>query len=620
MLSGQQWWQAFYSKSTRRRGNAHSAANSLARLKKFFIIQRREFQLIGLWLGLGLILRLLNLGEKPPSTIEIATLGFGIGHGFREVPLNQVIDLATVLNPLTVDPSLTADDTMAHLMTESTHPPLYFVLTHFWLKLFPAADGFVSLWAGRSLSVLFGLLSIPAMFGFGWLAFESVLAAHFAALLMAISPFGIYLAQEARHYTLAVLWIIGSLSCFSFTLRCLQTRTPIAKRLALIWIAVNALGMATHYFFGLVLLAEGSVLAIVWLLDVGLAKAPRPKRLDWRRLYGVAIGSAIGAIVWLPAMWSVSDNELTQWIQDKVSVNHLLEPIARLAAWMVSMVMILPVEEQPIGTIVMMAVILVLALVGMVPILLQGWRAQMVQPVQRRMLVALMGVVAAAIVLILAVVYGRGTDLTVAPRYHFAYFPAVLVLVAVAFAQVWSHRPSVFSLPSRTLITFVLLIALLGGLTVGTDFSFKKSKRPDRLVAQIQDVSKAPVLIASEIKTLAEVRATVAIGYEWQQLANPPKLESGKEQRRAQVSPTAPKFLLLNEKTAPAFTKPVLLKAIDRQARPFDLWTIGTVSTQAELAARNCVRVKLADLKTGYADRHYRCDRLGRGRPTAKME
>ncbi len=34
-----------------------------------------------------------------------------------------------------------------------------------------------------------------------------------AAAMMATSPFGICLAQEARHYTLAILWVITSIGC-----------------------------------------------------------------------------------------------------------------------------------------------------------------------------------------------------------------------------------------------------------------------------------------------------------------------------------------------------------------------------------------------------------------------
>jgi uncharacterized membrane protein len=307
--------------------------------------------LLALWLTIAMGLRCLNLAAKPPSTIEIATLGFSLGHGFQDVPLNQVIDLATLLKPLQVDPTLSARDTLDRLMSESTHPPLYFLLTHIWLHLFSGQQGVVSLGMGRLLSAMLGVLAVPALFGWAWIAFESLTIAHFAAALMAVSPFGIYLAQEARHYTLAVLWMIASLACLSLALKRLSVRSPLPKGLVALWVGMNALGMATHYFFGLLLLAEGVVLAIVWLAAVKFAPSqskPSFKRPEWRRLAGVVLGSTIAAIVWVPAMHSATDNKLTQWIHTDLGFNDLLGPIARLAAWLISMVVILPVEEQPI--------------------------------------------------------------------------------------------------------------------------------------------------------------------------------------------------------------------------------------------------------------------------------
>jgi len=49
--------------------------------------------------------------------------------------------------------------------------PVYFVLTHLWMKLFPTEGGLVTLWAARSLSAILGAASIPAIFGMGWLVF-----------------------------------------------------------------------------------------------------------------------------------------------------------------------------------------------------------------------------------------------------------------------------------------------------------------------------------------------------------------------------------------------------------------------------------------------------------------
>ncbi|MEM7592369.1 MAG: hypothetical protein AAF383_12745, partial [Cyanobacteria bacterium P01_A01_bin.83] len=49
--------------------------------------------LLLLWVILGVILRWTNLALKPASSIEIATIGYSLGHGFNQIPLDQLISL-----------------------------------------------------------------------------------------------------------------------------------------------------------------------------------------------------------------------------------------------------------------------------------------------------------------------------------------------------------------------------------------------------------------------------------------------------------------------------------------------------------------------------------------------
>ena len=183
------------------------------------IMLAQHFWLLILWIVIGAGFRFVHLGTLPPWTDESATLVFSLGNSFYNVPLNQFIDLATLVAPLQVNESAGIKDVINLVLTQSTHPPLYFVLTHLWLKLFPSVDGLVSIWAARSLSALLGVVAIPAIFFFAKLAFNSLIVAQIAAAMMAISPFGIFLALQARHYTFIILLIIASLSCFICALR-----------------------------------------------------------------------------------------------------------------------------------------------------------------------------------------------------------------------------------------------------------------------------------------------------------------------------------------------------------------------------------------------------------------
>mgnify|MGYP001791864604 FL=1 len=216
-----------------------------------------DLWLLLVWFTIGMVLRFTNLGDKPASSIEIATLGFGLGNGFSQIPLDKLISGETLLSPLKLDPTINSVDVLHRLFAESTHPPLYFWLTHWWIRLFTHSGELVSLEVGRSLSAIFGGLSIPAIFGLSWLTFNDIgaskhrLTAHLTAILMAFSPYGIYLAQEARHYTLSILWIIASVSCLILAIKCLYRHCKIPWWIVPVWIVINILGIATHYFFSL---------------------------------------------------------------------------------------------------------------------------------------------------------------------------------------------------------------------------------------------------------------------------------------------------------------------------------------------------------------------------------
>ena len=100
------------------------------------------------WLVIGVALRFTNLAVKPASSIEIATLGFSLGHGFSQIPLDQVISTSTLLSPLKFEGTVSSADVIDRLMNESTHPPLYFWLTFWWTKLFLSNGELVSLEIG----------------------------------------------------------------------------------------------------------------------------------------------------------------------------------------------------------------------------------------------------------------------------------------------------------------------------------------------------------------------------------------------------------------------------------------------------------------------------------------
>lgn len=566
-------------------------------LKKFPKKKRKWLHILLLfgWLAIGVGLRFDNLWEKSLSSIEVSTLGFSLGHGFQQVPLDRVISLDTLLFPLQNFPITSSREVVDRLTSESNHPPLYFLLTHWWLNLLGLQGESALIWEGRSLSAIFGAASIPAMFGLGWLAFRSLLVGQMAAALMAVSPYGIYLAQEARHYTLTILWIIASLSCLLVAIRCIERRTHLPISIVFVWIVVNSLGIATHYFFALALCAEGCVISAFWLKDFYSSK--RFPSGYWWRIYAAIVGTAIGCLVWLPVVASASHhNELTDWIATDFDLDEIWQPIPRLLVWWITMVFLLPVEGTNLPVTVLSGLVLLTVLVWVLPALIRGWRVQMASLSSRLSMQILGGFLVGAIAIFLVVIYGLGKDLSLAARYHFVYFPALIVLLGAVLAICWqeSNGKNWQARGTKVVVT-ILVMGLFGALTVSSNYGYQKSQRADLLTDYIQARSQMPVLIAMTYETHAELRKLISLGMEFERSPN---------------QSIQPQFLLVRQQQDSSPIPPSLTTALEQISQPLALWTVDLNIDSHQLATLNCEPEQAShpDI-SGYKYQLYHCRR-----------
>lgn len=552
--------------------------------------------LLLVWIAIAAGLRFTYLAGKPPWSDEFATLVFTLGNSFRSVPLDQVITLDTLLAPLKPNSSASINSVINNLITESNHPPLYFVLTHLWLKLFPGHGELVSLWVARSWSVLLGVISIPAMFGLGWLGFRSSLVGHFAAALMAVSPYGIYLAQEARHYTLGILLVIASVSCLVYATRSLQQQTPLPIYIALIWVIVNSLGIAVHYFFVLVIAAVGLVM-------LGLRIGSGGSVFSWKywwRIYAVALGTLMGVLVWLPILPRPSSNRLTEWVHQDTTLSNLLEPVARLLSWLITMVVMLPVEGQSLPIMVASGLVTVILVLLIVQLLRRGLRIQSLHSQTKVMTQILGGFVVGAIALFLLITYGLGIDLTLAARYQFVYFPIVIMLLAASFASCWRAAQG----KDQQWVALILLMGLVGGVIVASHVSYQKADRPDLAIAKMLEISDGQsqsltVLIATVHKSHEQTGEIMGLAWEL---------------NRRQVVDAAinsPQFLLAHKDTEPRVATETLQKTVAQLPKPLELWVVN-FSASVELKAQGCIKDKQSISKVpGYRFRRYYCQNHG---------
>lgn len=549
--------------------------------------------LLLLWLFIGTILRFLRLESLPPWTDECATIVFSLGNSFRTVPLNQLISADTLLQPLQAIPGAGISNVIEHLLTESTHPPLYFVLAHWWMKIWSPTGELASMLAARSLSAVLGVISIPLMFGLGYLTFRSPLVGHLAAAMMAVSPYTIFLAREARHYSLAILLVIASLYCLIIAVQKINQQQFLPISLVFTWIVINALGVATHYFFMLHLCVAGIVL--LWQIWQ-MYKREIHQRTGWWRLGIVALGTFIGCLVWIPNLQNIPGSDLTTWVAASSPHTRWLEPLGRLILWWMSMLLLLPsaLTTLPLVVVIISGVVTLVYLLWSLPQMLQGLKKYYQAADTHLNMQILIGYVLVAIAVCLFFTYVLGKDLTLAARFQFFYTPAVILLLGVALTACW-HRvlPVRFLVSGKVAVSIILLLATLGGLTVAGNLGYLQNQRPDILASLIRQVSDNNVLIATTHIHHGQTGRIMGLAWELQH----------RPQKNVQF------FLAAKDPITQTYSQStqILTAQITQIPRPLDLWLV-EFRTPINLAAQNCTLDQLYGNSAGeYSYKLYHC-------------
>lgn len=136
--------------------------------------------------------------------------------------------------------------------TTGQHLPLYFVILHFWMGLWGTSEVAV-----RSLSAIFGIISIPLIYYVGSLLFNKRVGL-IGSFLSAISLYHIQFSQEARPYALLLL-----LSLLSFLLF-VQILKQDKKWFYLFYLLTNILLIYTHVFALFIIAAQMLFLFLFW--------------------------------------------------------------------------------------------------------------------------------------------------------------------------------------------------------------------------------------------------------------------------------------------------------------------------------------------------------------------
>ena len=148
------------------------------------------------------------------------------------------------------------------------HPPLFFYITHLFLKIFGE-----NAWALRLPSAISGALTIPLLYAAGK-KFFNVTSGFTCAILCLAAPFHVAYSQEGRPYALAGLLCL--LSAYYFIL-CLRSYS--AGRTAGFLLATTAL-LYTHHWGLFVVAAE-------FLVCISIVVKDRSLLMRWILTFGV---------------------------------------------------------------------------------------------------------------------------------------------------------------------------------------------------------------------------------------------------------------------------------------------------------------------------------------------
>lgn len=197
---------------------------------------------------------------------------------------------------------------------EPQHTPLYYIFARLWAGLFGSEIETV-----RMVSVLFSILALPCMAWLCWELYHSIWASWIGVILLAVSPFQVVYAQEARPVT---LWITVTLLASATLLRAIRLNT---RNSWVLYTLTLIFSFYSYLFLGLVAIAH-----VVYVLLL--------ERMRWsktlRRFVLALIVSLIAFLPWLIAVanqnqvqtvtgWLVGENNFTVVDQLKLWAYHL---------------------------------------------------------------------------------------------------------------------------------------------------------------------------------------------------------------------------------------------------------------------------------------------------------
>jgi uncharacterized membrane protein len=486
-------------------------------------------------IAVGAMLRFANLDLKPLWMDEVITAIFSLGKQYSDVPLDVVFPLEQLQDIFTYQPRVSCSQIAHTIANQSTHPPLFFCLMHTWL-------GWLSLlgkdWVMklRSLPALFGVSAIAAIYCVNRLAFSKA-AALTAAMLMAVSPFAVYLSQEARHYTLPMLLITLSLLGLVQIQQDIFQRQKLRIRVWLAWTITNIIGLYIHYFFVLAFIAEvGTLFVLMYYstilsnnnkleiktqsteefssIDCEQMSSPiilKPRQI-WLALIISISAVAFSFLPWLPVLVSNYERPETDWLDPPY---HIAPFYQTLINW-VLMVIALPVEKQSLFIKVISVLLMLFFAIWVGWLVYKKLKQMWCKQTTHLSTITLLSFLSIILLEFFVIAYLLQKDITTVPRYNFVYYPSFCALISASLTKFKNtSQETTLSVSTKLKIPYaclqnyqlstILIVGFISSIFVICNLVFLKPYEPEKVAQNMNQDPSMPLMVVVGYKNYQDV-------------------------------------------------------------------------------------------------------------------
>jgi mannosyltransferase len=290
-------------------------------------------------------------------------------------------------------------------------PPLYYVILHFWMDLFGSSTVTV-----RALSGLFSVACLPLAWRVG-LRLGGRTAATAVLVLLALSPFAVQYATEARMYSLGMFLVLaGGLALANLY----ERRSPALS--AAVALLTGAL-LLTHYYALYTVAAAGALL--LWMAWRGEERAAA------RRCLAAMVAGGLLFLPWVPIFLFQAAHTGAPWGSSGRGLRTVIDTLA---------VLVSGYRDAGPAPLLLAVGLIALAVFGRA-VGRRRFEIDLIgrEPARTLALLTFGG-------LLLAVLVSKLTGQAYVPRYASIAFPGVIILLALGVASFADARIRMVSL------------------------------------------------------------------------------------------------------------------------------------------------------------------------------